>query len=751
MNRDPFDISGNFRYYQNMSYIIEDDSIHDYVQDVFNPNSLGDDIQQGRVPNILQPLTPFQDHQVLSAESINQAITNIPNLDALLFNNQPQFSALEVNKSIHNLVIEHERDDESTDPVVTVVKSRLHHAMKTSEGSTLKATHATVPEEHVLMSKLVQAAYENHEKGHDAAVQYLEEQGLSQYKIDKDVADNAPRKRGILITSPDGERLLIMRGTSVEHDKADVVADAKIVAMTDKGAKHQVEAQQTYELARSKGGAIDKMASHSLGGNLTLDLANRHATAEHPIENVMINGAISLPQSRSVKNPNATHISVSTTDDPVSVLAQSARQNGAIDSTIVVETEAPRNIKDAIIGTHMLSQFEHSKPRNTNLTTVQSAALKISRAASIRNAGSFAIGFAAAGAVDRVADFADLTDEEREALQATVGGGLSAGFSGAPRTSRIKARATNFLRGAGGVLVGDAVGNQVTQSMLDSGASQLDAESVGIASNIFTGEATSIATEAGVLAIEGGLEAGMEGAILAGGAALAPETLGLSLVVAGVTAAAFIAINAFEHNDPQIAPLDYDRDRTQERQPTEYDRYIARQNFEEYETEMNRDLQMHTRPEVQDYQNRMYKKLNREQQEREIFTQLHSMDMIKDTDPDLYRDHLADVYSRYDIQPGEYGRPQEHLEQMSDYERQRMEIELHRYDYLRDANSALYQHNIERIFEKYGQPQPQQPQSYLDSSISREEVLRQADIIADAQPGQEIPDEILPPEQIMVA
>ena len=95
---------------------------------------------------------------------------------------------------------------------------------------------------------------------------------------------------------------------------------------------------------------------------------------------------------------------------------------------------------------------------------------------------------------------------------------------------------------------------------------------------------------------------------------------------------------------------------------------------------------------------------------------------------------------------------QEHLGQMtsemSDYERQRMEIELHRYDYLRDANNDLYQHNIERIFEKYG---VEQPQSYLDSSISREEVLRQADIIADAQPGQEIPDEILPQEQIMVA
>ena len=93
MNRNPFDLSGNFRYYQNVSYLIEDDSIHDYVQDVFNPSSLGDDIRQGRVPNILQPLTPFQDHQVLSVESINNALSNINDLN---FNNQPQFSALEV-------------------------------------------------------------------------------------------------------------------------------------------------------------------------------------------------------------------------------------------------------------------------------------------------------------------------------------------------------------------------------------------------------------------------------------------------------------------------------------------------------------------------------------------------------------------------------------------------------------------------------------------------------------------------------
>ena len=128
MNRDPFDISGNFKYYQNVSYLIQDESIQDYVQDILNPSSLGNDIQQGRVQSILQPLTPFQDHQVLSVETINNALSNINNLE---FNNQPQFSALEVNKAIHNLVIEHKQDDESTDPTVTVVKSRLHHAIKT--------------------------------------------------------------------------------------------------------------------------------------------------------------------------------------------------------------------------------------------------------------------------------------------------------------------------------------------------------------------------------------------------------------------------------------------------------------------------------------------------------------------------------------------------------------------------------------------------------------------------------------------
>ena len=659
MNRDPFDISGNFKYYQNVSYLIQDESIQDYVQDILNPISLGNDIQLGRVPSILQPLTPFQDHQVLSVETINNALSNINNLE---FNNQPQFSALEVNKAIHNLVVENEQDD--TDPTVTVVKSRLHHAMKTRENSTLNATHSTVPEEYVLMSKLVNAAYENHNKGYDAAVQYLKEQGLSQYIIDKSVADNAPRKRGILVTSPDGERLLIMRGTT---DKADLVADAKIVAMTDRGAKHQVEAQQTYELARGKGGPIDKMASHSLGGNLTLDLANRHATPEHPIENVMLNGAVSLPQSRSKKNPYATHISVSTTDDPVSILAQTAKQNGAIDSTVVVETEAPRNIKDAIIGTHMLSQFDHSKPRNTNLTTTQSAALKISKAASIRNAGSFVIGYAAAGATDKLADVVDLTDEEREAAQAIVGGSVSAALSGAPRTSQIKARGTNFLRGAGGVLVGDAVGSQVTQSMLDSGASQLQAESVGIASNIFAGEATSIATEAGVLAIEGGIEAGMEGAILAGGAALAPETLGLSLMIAGVTTVGMVATNA----------------------------YILRQE--------------QLRQQAQDSFN----------QRQDIYRQ-QDIDTIT---------RLQDDYST-NITP-HLGMSQEHLGQMtsemSDYERQRMEIELHRYDYLRDANSDLYQHNIERIYDKYDVEQP-------------------TDVTTDVEPNQE-PQQ----EQIMVA
>ena len=79
---------------------------------------------------------------------------------------------------------------------------------------------------------------------------------------------------------------------------------------------------------------------------------------------------------------------------------------------------------------------------------------------SCRNVGSFGIGFAAAGATDRLADFVDLTDEEREAAQAIVGGSVSAALSRASRTSQVKTRGRNFLRGARGALVGDAVGSQ---------------------------------------------------------------------------------------------------------------------------------------------------------------------------------------------------------------------------------------------------------------------------------------------------
>ena len=51
----------------------------------------------------------------------------------------------------------------------------------------------------------------------------------------------------------------------------------------------------------------------------------------------------------------------------------------------------------------------------------------------------------------------------------------------------------------------------------------------------------------------------------------------------------------------------------------------------------------------------------------------------------------------------------------------------HAHDYLRDANSDLYQHNIERIYDKYDVEQP-------------------TDVTTDVEPNQEPPQ-----EQIMVA
>ena len=113
-------------------------------------------------------------------------------------------------------------------------------------------------------------------------------------KVNENVANNAPGKRGILITEQNGEHVMVMRGTA---NAADVLADAKIIGMMDYMADHQREAQQTWEMARSQVGAIKTITGHSLGGNLSTDLANNNATPQVPIKNVILNGAISIPQA----------------------------------------------------------------------------------------------------------------------------------------------------------------------------------------------------------------------------------------------------------------------------------------------------------------------------------------------------------------------------------------------------------------------------------------------------------------------
>ena len=52
-----------------------------------------------------------------------------------------------------------------------------------------------------------------------------------------------------------------------------------------------------------------------------------------------------------------------------------------------------------------------------------------------------------------------------------------------------------------------------------------------------------------------------------------------------------------------------------------------------------------------------------------------------------------------------------------------MEIEMHRYDYLRDANPGLYQRHLDETFEKYGiEPPPQQEQEPSETQAFREGV-----------------------------
>ena len=438
-----------------------------------------------------------------------------------------------------------QKSDDNTvnTPIASMVQTRAQRAQKTSESARLTPTHHHVPHEHVLRSKLVEAAYVNHKRGHAEAQAYLSEQGLGDYKIDRGVADNAPRKRGILVTAPDGKRHLVFRGTA---DGADVVGDAHIVAGTDKGKAHQKEAQETYELARASG-AVQEVNGHSLGGNLAIDIANRHATRERPIESVTFNPAISVKQAMGAganqRNAHASHTSVSTADDVVSVLASAAQKQGQINAAIVVPTEAPRTALEAGIGAHMLHQFEHGGERNVNLTTMQRVVKAATDNVNLRTGATFGTGLLAATGADAIADATGADGTEREALQVAAGGAVGA------LLSNSGARARGALKFGVGTLVGDAAGGATTRALEDAGVGANTAESIGLSTNVLAGEAATIGTgvlvEAGVAAAAGG---GLEGAALAAGAALAPETAGLSMAVAGAAAAGIGLFNYVSHS-----------------------------------------------------------------------------------------------------------------------------------------------------------------------------------------------------------
>lgn len=720
MNRDPFDISGNFRYYQNMSYIIEDDSIHDYVQDVFNPNSLGDDIQQGRVPEIIKPTNYHDIHRVMNLENVNQALQHINNHDTFnhIDNSMPQFNLQDLQAHTQRLV--DKRDGDNNEGGLMMGGS----LRKLREISTLKDHHA-------IRSRMIIASYDMD----NLVNQHLEEDGLHYTTADNEDVNLSEKT---IFGDPDNGKKILRQNN---------LGDWKI--NTELSTKQYLVMEQPYKSGRPK---IELVFRGQPGPN-AVDAPHLHAALTGD-----------LLGNRDYSNLDKLYRNVTEMYGANADIKVTSYSNGGPKGVYMAETYGLDHVAiDPVLGPKegILISKRNSQSANFELLRTPQPSLPSAIGSTVSqiaggdnyvnvvnvepgkgyyemeevSEGVFQEVYKKTNLLDPLSghDLRHYTDTTTDRMnigalgrgavqQAAIG--LLPMLAASALVEKIAPNQPQAAKLGEEVVAASAI-TKVAAPLLGMGAAPMATTLAPLAAGTFAGVYTSQAVKEAIPEAHGmsgrGTDILREGAAEAAGGAvggLATGIAGAALAGMGIGAASTAELGPLALGGAALGAV------------------------------------IGTGIGIRDYVENPYTQ-EQLQQQQHIREYQHYLDGAAQQDRDTITRLQDDYLSQHAESITHLGMSQEHLGQMtsemSDYERQRMEIELRRYDYLRDANSALYQHNIERIFEKYGQPQPQQPQSYLDSSISREEVLRQADIIADAQPGQEIPDEILPPEQIMVA
>jgi hypothetical protein len=97
--------------------------------------------------------------------------------------------------------------------------------------------------------------------GKNLAQSYLEQKGMSDYKIDDEISDS----NGLVVENPQGNAEIAFRGTNITN-RDDIRTDMKILAGKGRGSVQFKKALEQGRQAQEKYGNLDHVTGHSLGG-----------------------------------------------------------------------------------------------------------------------------------------------------------------------------------------------------------------------------------------------------------------------------------------------------------------------------------------------------------------------------------------------------------------------------------------------------------------------------------------------------
>jgi hypothetical protein len=395
-----------------------------------------------------------------------------------------------------------------------------------------KASIQALDDETIEKANLIKASRIYYEDDVNTAQAFLTQKKIP-YTIDTELSNSA----GIVITNNNtGEIKVAYRGTKWDSVN-DIKANVNILSNTESTDTQFITAKQQIDSVQEKYNILpDELVGFSRGGSLAITQGNDFGIKTTTF-NPLLNG------NMVSKGDQGLHSIIRTTEDPVSI-------GTALGTFKDVKSIYPKSDTLNPVEAHTLEQFvDNNVPRRQPINSLSIDEIKplldahnnsLASVVERRNVNrSFAETFSApqitsglvAGVVaNKLVKELDpenkLGDQGQEVVTGGIAGGLASGFSsglaGTALTTGIFAPAV--VGGSLGYLAGSETQKAVSSAITQAGGNQATSE---ITSSTVGGAVGGLGTAlgAGLTSSALGVEAGL---------ALAPETLGLSVLAGAV-------------------------------------------------------------------------------------------------------------------------------------------------------------------------------------------------------------------------